>query len=316
MKTIPPFFSPTEVILIDDESLILEDWFIKLSELPINLKLFNNPFEALEYINNNSVGQKEEVPLRTQDFHHRIYSPNRFKQVSTVVVDYHMPGLNGLDLCRKITSPHIQKVMMTGAASTSTAVGAFNERIIDQFFQKSDMGVFSKLQNAVVTAQGQYFEKYTLALLHHFNTEFPESLILTDPVYVAFFENFVQKKQVVEYYMLDAIGSFLFLSETGETSAVFVFNEEMWESQEDMIPEIDRDTDLAKEIYAHQKAICFYKFNADCDYEVSDWKKYVYPLTKVEGKCTYFLACVESLPNFALDKIVSFSQYKANLKTK
>lgn len=314
MKTIPPSFWPTEVILIDDESLILEDWLIKLSELPISLKLFDNPFEALEYIN-NSLEHKEEVSLTTQELHQHIYTPNRFKQVSTVVVDYHMPGLNGLELCRKIASPHIQKIMMTGAASTSTAVDAFNERIIDQFFQKSDMGVFSKLQNAVVTAQEQYFEKRTLALLHHLNTEFPESLILTDPAYVAFFENIVQEKQVVEYYFLDGMGSFLFLSETGEASALFVFDEEILESQQDMIPERDRRTELAKDIYAYQKAICFHKFNDDRDYEVSEWKKYVYPLTKLEGKRPYLLAFLDSLPNFKSEKIVSFSQYRANRGT-
>ncbi|MBX9696757.1 MAG: response regulator [Alphaproteobacteria bacterium] len=314
MKSIPLFFFPAEVILIDDDALILEDWFIKLSDLPISLKLFDNPFEALEYINNKILDQKDWSSLTPDHFRYQIYEPRRFQQISTIIVDYDMPGFTGLELCRKITSPHIQKIMLTGAASTSTAVDAFNERILDQFFQKSDLGLFSKLQNAIVTAQEQYFEKHTLALLHQCNLEFPESLILKDPVFMDFFKNTIQEKQVVEYYLLDATGSFLFLSDKGDASVLFMFNEEILSNQEDMIQEKDRHTDLAKEIYTHQKAICFYKFSADHDYEASEWKKYAYPLTKLEGKSTYLWAYVE-LPSLKSDQIVSFSQYRVDLET-
>jgi hypothetical protein len=227
-----------------------------------------------------------------------------------------MPGMNGLEVCRQIASPYIQKIMLTGAATHQIAVDAFNEGLIDQFIQKNDPEVFAKLQSAIVKAQEKYFDMTTSDLVKQLLLEHPETEILRDPAFVDFFEKIIQEKQVTEYYLLDGMGSFLFLLETGEASALFVFNEETLESQEDMIPEIDRHTDLAKEIYNHQKAICFYPFSTSEKYDPVEWKKYVYSLSKLDGRSTCFWAYVESLPSRHSDQIISFSHYRADLETK
>ncbi|MBX9697072.1 MAG: hypothetical protein K2X53_03210 [Alphaproteobacteria bacterium] len=225
-------------------------------------------------------------------------------------MDYDMPGLNGLELCRQIESPSIQRIMLTGAATHQIAVDAFNEGIIDQFIQKNDVALFNKLQSAVVNAQAKYFDIVTSDLVKQLLLEYPETEALKDPVFMEFFEKLLHKKRVTEYYLLDTMGSFLFLSDSGNLSALFIFNEETLEFQEDMIPKTDRTTDLAKEIYAKKQAICFYPFTTLKDYAESDWKKYVYPLSQLDGKNTYFWAYVDSLPSLQSDQIVSFSGYK------
>lgn len=314
MKSIFPYYSPTEVIMIDDERLLLDPWKIKLRPLSINLKTFDNPFKALQHIKESTFNQDNSLNLNT--IHHAIYSLNRFKQISTIVVDYDMPGMNGLELCRQITLPHVQKIMLTGAATSDIAINAFNEGIIHQFFQKDDPEAFTKLEASIAKAQERYHEIKSHDFVNQLYMEYPETEILKDPAFVDFFENIIQEKQVTEYYLLDGMGSFLFLSDSGNPSALFVFNEETLEFQEDMIPESDRNTDLAQEIYSKKQAICFYPFKTSEKYDPVSWKRYVYPLSKLDGRSTCFWAYAESLSLQQSDQIISFSGYRADLETR
>lgn len=300
MKSVLPYFMPTEVVLLDDDITFLESTELHLTSPNITLKAFNKPLEAIDYIENHD---KINVTKDLDKISLQIYSSDRFKQISTLIVDYDMPGMNGLEVCRQITLPHIQKIMLTGAATTDIAVDAFNEGIIHQFIQKDDLEAFTKLEASIVKAQERYFELKSHDFTNQLYTEYPETEVLKDPIFVDFFLNLIQEKQVAEYYLLDTMGSFLFLSETGKASSLFIFNEETLEFQEDMIPENDRTTDRAKEIYNHEKAICFYPFNASEKYDPQDWKKYVYPLSKLDDKSTYFWAYVTNLTNLDQSKI-------------
>ncbi|MGN6670217.1 MAG: response regulator [Candidatus Nucleicultricaceae bacterium] len=306
MKSVLPYFTSTEVVLIDDDITFLESTELHLTTLNVTLKTFNNPLEAIDYI------EKHNTVLTPKDINKiplQIYSSNRFKQISTIIVDYDMPGMNGLEVCRQITSPHIQKIMLTGAATHKIAVDAFNEGLIDQFIQKDDPDALTKIEGSIARAQERYFELKSHDFTSQLYTEYPEAEILKDPIFADFVEDLIQEKQVPEYYLLNAMGSFLFLSEEGNPSALFVFNEEALEFQEDMIPEDDRNTDLAQEVYAKKQAICFYPFNNQEKYESANWKSYLQPLKRLESESPVFYAYVPDLINLDQIKIVSFKDY-------
>ncbi len=310
MKSVLPFFYPTEVILIDDDPILINRIEMTLGLLSVSIKSFNHPLKALDYINGHN-----QIPITPYDLesgYHQIYSAKRFKQIATVVVDYYdMPGMNGLEVCKQITTPYIQKIMLTGAATHKIAVDAFNEGIIDQFIQKNDSDVFAKLPNAVISAQKKHFEICTLKLIHQLQNEYPEVYTLQNPAFVELFGAISNENKVVEYYLLDEMGSFLFLSEAGVASALFIFNEETLESQEDMIPELDRHKDLAKEIYNYQKAICFHPFSVLEKYDPANWKNYLQPLKHLEAKSSHFYAFVSDLADLDQSKIVSFKDYRS-----
>ncbi|MGN6671305.1 MAG: response regulator [Candidatus Nucleicultricaceae bacterium] len=310
MKSVLPYFMPTEVVLVDDDQTIPEMVELHLSSLNIALKVFNNPLESINYTTQQST---LNVPKILEEVPAQIYSPNRFKQISTIIVDYDMPNMNGLEVCRKITSPYIQKIMLTGAATTDIAVAAFNEGVIHQFIQKDDPDAFTKLEASVAKAQEHYFELKSHDFTSQLYTEYPEAEILKDPVFGDFFLNLIQEKQIAEYYLLDTIGSFLFLSKTGNPSALFVFNEETLEFQEDMIPENDRSTDRAQEVYAKKQAICFYPFNNQEKYESANWKSYLQPLKRLESESPVFYAYVTDLINLDQSRIISFKDYLSKL---
>lgn len=121
---------------------------------------------------------------------------------------------------------------------------------------------------------------------------------------------------MAEYYLLDTLGSFLFLSETEEANALFAFNEGVLEFQEDRVPEADRNTDLAKEIYFKKQDICFHPFNILKKYDSGNWKNYLQPLNRLESESPVFYACVPDLANLNQSKIVSFSRERAALETR
>ncbi|KAB2836909.1 MAG: response regulator [Caedimonadaceae bacterium] len=306
MKSVLSYFTPTEVVLLDDDIIFLESTELHLTALNVILKAFNNPLEAIDHI------EKHNTVLTPKDLdkiHLQIYSSNRFKQISTIIVDYDMPGMNGLEVCRQIRSPHIQKIMLTGAATHKIAVDAFNEGLIDQFIQKDDLDALTKLEASIAKAQERYFELKSHDFINQLYIEYPETEVLKDPIFVDFFLNFVQEKQVSEYYLLDTMGSFLFLSDSGNPSALFVFNEEMLETQEDMIPESGRSTDLAQEVYAKKQAICFYPFKNQEKYDPVNWKNYLQLLKPLESDSTLFYAYVSDLTNLDQSKIISFKDY-------
>lgn len=306
MKFISPFFLPTEVVLIDDDVMLLNRIKRNLSSIKCSIESFDIPQEALVYLKQAFTGREDFSQLKLENLHRQIYSSDRFKKISAIIVDYDMPAMNGLEVCRQITSPHIQKIMLTGAATHELAVAAFNEGIIHQFIQKNDTDVYPKLQSAVISAQEKYFETCTIELMHAIQNDYPESAILHDPDFMSFFEGLVREKNIVEYYLLDPIGNFLFLSETENPSALFVFNEEMLEAQEDMIPEDHRNTELAQAVYAKKQAICFYPFKTTEKYDPENWKSYLQPIKCLETKSSLFYAYASELPCLDHNKIVAF----------
>ncbi|MBX9696940.1 MAG: hypothetical protein K2X53_02540, partial [Alphaproteobacteria bacterium] len=55
MKSVLPFFSPTEIVLIDDDQTILETIELNLASLNITLKSFNKPSKGMDYIKQQSI---------------------------------------------------------------------------------------------------------------------------------------------------------------------------------------------------------------------------------------------------------------------
>lgn len=319
MKTLLPIFSPTQVILVDDNPQTLKGLKSTFDQNMVICKVFDNPFEAIEYINNVSDNilhptQSGESLLsgNIETFYEDIYSPTRFQKISTVITDYDMPGMNGIELCKNINSPHIQKIILTGAASEKLAVEAFNSKIIDYFIQKSDIDLLEKLENLVMQNQEKYFASITNNLMQIVSYEDLDYLGINDTVFIEFFHALIKDKKVCEYYLLDSLGNSLFLSEDGKVSALFVFDDRLMMDQENMIPEeeCNKNKELLQDIHLNKKAICYYEFKDHTEYKPSDWKNFVYPLSRLEGRQTYYWSYVPTLPYFDKDKVISFNQYK------
>lgn len=323
MKSLLPFFMPTKVFLIDDNYEILRMLKSNLNRDIATYNIFDNPFTAIQTINQNAihdfskkVKQKEEYLLNgdINSFYSEIYDKARFEQVSAIIVDYDMPGINGIELCKAIHSPYIKKIMLTGAASEKLAIEAFNHKIIDYFIQKEDPEFLEKLEVLIAQTQNQYLHSITNGFTNIAYYKNLDSMGITDPIFMNFFHNLIKEKNVCEYYLLDSIGTYLFLSDEGDPSALFILDEYNIMGMEDYIPEAEQTQEIIDNIYNFKKAICYYQFEDMSPYDETKWKDYLFSLHPLQGRQTYYWAYVPVLPYLNKDAIVSFKKYKKGLE--
>src|SRR5262245_14207531 len=119
---------PTTHVLIDNDVNYLRGLSTILPMDKI-YRYFFDAEEALDWINdktaqderkafrlekNSKDGHAGIFDINVDNIYKSIYNRERFDEISTVLVDYDMPSLNGIELCCSIKNRNIQKVLITG----------------------------------------------------------------------------------------------------------------------------------------------------------------------------------------------------------
>lgn len=168
-----PFFFPTQVIMVDDDPDFLDGISLMLDK-NTSYKLFQSASEALDYANqshkqvslqercysNYKTGPQDSDSLSHVDIgrlYEEIYNGDRFQTSSTVVVDYSMPEMNGLEFLMELKNPFIKMVLLTGQADIELAIKAFNKQLIDQYIDKHDPRLKQVLNSTISVFSEQYF---------------------------------------------------------------------------------------------------------------------------------------------------------------
>lgn len=163
--TISLFQRPGSILFLDDDPEYLDmlgmvipaHWQVELYSRPSGFseRMHQEPahWEAdaalqLQMIDRWRHGQ----PLIPQVLRYWATQPSRYQLAKTCVVDYAMPGTNGLQVLDTLLDWPGSRVLLTGQADEQIAVQAFNNGLIDQFVPKqaSDitrllLGVLRKL---------------------------------------------------------------------------------------------------------------------------------------------------------------------------
>lgn len=239
MKLILPYFHRSTLAIIDDEIDFIRDIVKVLDLKSAPHKTFSLPRQSLEFINKDTYRQALADRLTVIDegrefpdsvsfdpliFLKEAQQPERHSQISILIIDYEMPGMNGLEVCRQIENPHVKKILLTGVADEALAIEAFNKGLIHQYIRKHDPEFVQKLIQTVHNAQQEYFHdllKVPLEILHKRDI----STALTDPAYIEDFERILGRYSIVEYYTLDDIGSAIMMDEDSELYSFVVMNE-------------------------------------------------------------------------------------------
>jgi CheY-like chemotaxis protein len=318
---------PTKVLLIDDDVSSLKNLELNLDDSKFTYQFYNNPHEALTFLTEGYkpdsfakrlICQPDEIKwqhamldVNIYDLMNEIYNPKRFESISTVVVDFSMPGMNGLEVCEKIKDPSIQKILLTGEGDENLAVQAFNKGLIHRYIKKQDPGVLEILNQSLGEAQRAYFSKISQLMFDvaTFNTEMT---CLRDPVFINFFENLLREKNIIEYYLFEITGSFLLLDEKENFHGLFTYNKDqlnMW--NEDLSESGAAPEHLLKDLKSYKKMICFHDKNSISIPSGTRWEKYSYPLQTLEGGHeTYYYACANNMLDIELNRVVPFQNYK------
>jgi CheY-like chemotaxis protein len=226
---IPCCYYPTTVLLIDDDEKYLN--VLKDSVIGPH-KAFTKPYEAVKYLSTAHFTSLEDycatdngmpgaethlIEVDLSKVHECVYSPQRFEEVSVVVVDYQMPGMNGIDFCKSIRSSNFKIILLTGEATHALAVDAFNDSIIDQFIQKSTPYLHRELSKTIAEMQFRHFQDVSAYLINSFvNNGKTAPRFLQNGHFVTFFRDILKKHHVAEYYLLNHFGDFVMITQAGK----------------------------------------------------------------------------------------------------
>lgn len=282
------FYHPTITIFLDDDPDFFSYIQFKIGKT-LCCKYFNDVEQALNYSHlayqklqlSYPIGTPSNTPVGDALFSsQRPLDKQRFFEPSVFVVDYQMPGVNGLEICKQITNPYIKKVLLTGVADENVAIKALNEGIIDYYIHKGELELATKIITAINMLQQQYFAE----LIKKYPFYFQPSQI-NDSVFGRYFSDVCEKNNIVEYYFMDSPMGFLMLDSKGSVFILLAYTEGEVEAHIEYCQDQSAPTDLLTQLETRE-SIAFFS-NSDHYYydgPIQDWRIYLHPVTRVESE--------------------------------
>ncbi|HEX2543753.1 MAG TPA: response regulator [Ramlibacter sp.] len=160
--TFPLFHRPGTVVFLDDDPDYLEMLALVLPK-PWHLKLFMRPTECIAHLlqeppfwEADAWNQQQLIalwregkPLLPQILAYWSRYTERYALSRVCVVDFSMPGMDGLQVLAELGDWPGARVLLTGQADEQVAVRAFNHGLIDQFIPKQTQDISRRLIEAV-----------------------------------------------------------------------------------------------------------------------------------------------------------------------
>ncbi|MBA2656670.1 MAG: response regulator [Tatlockia sp.] len=329
--SIPTCYFPSTALFIDDSRDFLLNFVLQLDE-GLAYRVFDSPFDALDCIHKkhceldmlsqrclSEYTESKNCPLTNHtinlDFtaiHAEIYNPRRFEEISVVVVDYAMPGMDGLEFCRRIENPNIRKILLTGQADEKLAIEAFNEGLIHRYIKKSDPNVAELITKSIYDLQMQYFHLMSGMVVSMLSVTSPSCL--HDKKFTDFFNQLRHEKGIVEYYLADNSGSFLLLDDDANPSFLIVRSEEDLSLYYDFAMDNGASGEVLDQLATGEKIPCFWQANNPPP-EHNDWSSCLVKAHRFDSDETYFYSYVTgaALFNLRQEKILSYHRHLEEL---
>ncbi|PIZ03508.1 MAG: hypothetical protein COY58_09070 [Gammaproteobacteria bacterium CG_4_10_14_0_8_um_filter_38_16] len=305
IKNLPLFYYPTTCVCVDDDQTLLQCMPMAF-EAFANSKLFSSAESCLNFLNHYQpqLSDKHFLKSNRDDECYGIlqHTPtdfditkiaalidnlNRHDEVTTMVIDYQMPVMNGFSLAKKCQHLLINKILLTGMTQDEEVIAGFNQNYIQRFVQKSDLLMEEKLISHIKDLSMQYFQRMTMPLLAHLEVE--NLMPLSDPVFISFFQAYCAQKNITEYYLIDKQGSFLCMNKAGKKLFLIMHNDISLDAWLDAYgTENALSRELIQAIRCRKKVYFFgmgkEAWNIDC----KQWANHFYTPSTLIGRQRYF----------------------------
>jgi len=325
-----PFYFPTQAVLVDDDPDFLEGISLMLNK-SLSYKLFQSAAAALKYVNDAhrhvdflqrcytsyKTGPQESDALTHIDIgklHHEVLNGFRFQTCSTVIVDYSMPEMNGLDFLKGLRNPFIKKVLLTGQADMELAIKAFNQQLIDQFIDKHDPRLKPKLNATIAAFQDQYFRSSFKLITDPILANNRDGF-LTSPEFQEFFAELRKQIGCVEYYMLDTPHSgYLMLDADGARRCLLVYSQPALDEHVEQLQQIGAPGELVAMMKGGQVLPVYDVAAVPITHKhpfIAEWSDYYYPAQRINAKLPYYITITDDimLPAIHGKPVHSYKQF-------
>lgn len=310
MRNLPLFYYPGTWVYVDDDKTLLNCMALAF-EAQGNYQLFSSPSACLEFLGQyvSPSSQQHFLSSNRNDEQYGVlqhtvidfdltkiaalaHIPERHNEITAMVIDYHMPEMDGFTLSKACEKLSASKILLTGAAEEEEIISGFNQNYIQHYIQKGAVNLEEKLINQLKKSTHTYFQKITAPLLSHLEVENP--LPLSDPIFIDFFIDYCLRKNIREYYLIDKQGSFLCIDYHGKHFYFVVHTDRSLDALFAMyFTDKKFSPDLLDAINARQKIPFFGLGKEAWHLDTAEWKHCFYDAESLEGREKYYWAEVE-----------------------
>lgn len=316
---------PVTIVFVDDDKKFLERVTYLLGSNNF-FKLFIDPKEALQFLQTykpkpfttRCITEIEDQAADIRTFNVEIRSirnevliPNRFAEIGIVILDFAMPDINGGELAKQLQDLPFKVILLTGEADTKIAVDLFNQGAIDFFIRKDDPDFKNLLQTTIRNLQNEYFQEHSEIIQNSLAqyVGYPHTWF-KDPEFIKVFNQLCFDNNLIEHYLLDEYGGYLFLNRQGKTSILAVTTDEMMDSYLDYAKDDEAPTAIIEGLKS-RTLMPFFFSDDDFNVRAAQWDNYMHPAKTLKGEKTYYYAYITDTAQYKLntDKIVSFADF-------
>ena len=264
MKLPPACLFPTTTIFLDDHEDFLASLLRSLRHEQAILKGFTcykkakHHLETIKSLSNwknswlkaaPSENNFENLSIEIQfsKILEVIFDPSRFDIVTTIVVDYQMPGINGLEFLREISETPAKKILLTGIADADIAIEAMEQGLIDSYLKKHDKHLTSKLKETIQKHRVAYFSHMTSIINDSLNIISTSESI--DKAYCQLIECLKNTHHATEYYLIDQNGSYTFINQDGYKLDLIIKSKQQLEAEFDEAKDHIKDIDTLGKLW-------------------------------------------------------------------
>lgn len=298
-----PFYHPTSILVLDDDPLFLESLDFQFSE-EVSCQTFTRPDAALEHLRSQATqhpnfarffrevsdmdlgteARSGDLLLRLQlsELRSIIEDRAREQRVSVAIVDYDMPKMSGVEFSRAIRDLPIKVILLTGKAGLETAIGAFNEGVIDCFLQKQDSGVTYALRREIKRLQDQYFTEISAPIQSALALQKPS--FFGDLTFLELFREVSERDGIVEHYISVTPPGVMMRDADGNESFLLISDAESASSQSEAA-EVSGAPDDMVQLLRARKAHAWFPTQSGLyhpDYR-AEWTRFIWPAQTLPG---------------------------------
>lgn len=260
MQFIPILSFPFTICCVDDDLLSLKT-LERIISNKYPIKMFDDSLKASLFFSNyvsplsqklilNSLPEHEDfdtinkIPINF-DLDNIINFANQVEhqdEIGILIVDYKMPKINGIDLCKQLKNTSIKKILLTGELDFREATEAFNNQLIDGFVQK-DQDLAKNILSFIEVFNKTFFIEKTNNIKNYLETN--ALLPNSDPIFIEFFNRWLIDNQIIAHYIIDKNGSCLLINKDKEISYLILHTDY---SLNNFIKSYEDDEDLETSI--------------------------------------------------------------------
>jgi len=308
-----PFYHPTSIVALDDDPLFLDSFAFHFGDEFV-CNTFTQPEDAISFFEKRSphqlpgnaffsseTGLIDSVGLAPGDqlikmdgglLAGLMGNAHRFEQISLLVVDYAMPGMNGVDVCRRLKGHPARKILLTGKAGEGTAVKAFNEGLIDCYLMKQMADLPRIIDQEMRQLQRKYFKAMTGSIQMALGVQEPN--LTAHAGFDDYFLKLFDARGIVEYYRSTRPSGVVMITDDADLMFLVVQDAETMRSA----VEIARDQSAPSELISLLESGTVLPLFPESEHmyrpELADrWRDHVWPAQRIAGTPELYVSLIQ-----------------------